>query len=155
MAVYGARVAPKACDLSRFQEAQDEHGTYERALAELRAGHKVSHWMWFVFPQISGLGQSAMSQRYAIASLAEAQSYLRDPILGPRLIECRSALLGLVGLSAEEILGVTDAAKLRSSITLFARADPGNALFAQVLERYFDGVLDPATLARLGNGTGR
>jgi uncharacterized protein (DUF1810 family) len=152
--MYGARVSSAARDLSRFQRAQDEHGIYERALSELHAGHKLSHWMWFVFPQISGLGRSEMSRRYAISSLSEAQAYLRHPILGPRLIECTSALLGISGLSAEEILGVTDAAKLRSCMTLFAGAEPGNALFAQVLERYFDGVLDPATLTRLGNGTG-
>ena len=105
--------------------------------------------MWFVFPQIAGLGQSAMSRRYAIASLHEAEEYLRHPILGPRLIECTRVLLGLQGLSAEQILGTIDAVKLRSSMTLFTRADPSNALFTRTLERYFGGTMDAATLRRL------
>lgn len=136
-------------DLARFQEAQDRRAIYVRALAELRAGRKASHWMWFVFPQIVGLGQSAMSQRYAIASLAEAEAYLHHAILGARLIECTDALLRLNGLSAEQIFGATDATKLRSCMTLFACVDPSNALFGQALERYFDAQRDPATLARL------
>lgn len=133
-------------DLERFVAAQDEGGTYERALAELRAGRKTSHWMWFVFPQIAGLGQSAMSRRYAIASLEEARAYLAHPVLGPRLVECSRALLEHDGVSAREILGEIDAVKLRSSMTLFARADPGEPVFAQVLERYFDGEEDEATV---------
>ncbi|MGN6216556.1 MAG: DUF1810 domain-containing protein [Solirubrobacterales bacterium] len=108
--------------LRRFVEAQDQGGTYARALAELRAGRKTSHWIWFVFPQIAGLGQSAMSQRYAIGSMEEAQAYLEHPVLGPRLVECARALLGHEGLSARQILGEIDAVKLRSSMTLFARA---------------------------------
>jgi uncharacterized protein (DUF1810 family) len=149
--------------LERFVEAQDQGGTYERALAELRAGRKTSHWMWFVFPQIAGLGQSEMSRRYAIDSLEEAQAYLDHPVLGPRLVECAQALLGHEGLSAEEIMGGIDAVKLRSSMTLFARAaqlaSPRQPLyrtgsrglddlgiFEQVLERYFGGEPDPATL---------
>jgi uncharacterized protein (DUF1810 family) len=136
-------------DLRRFLEAQDEAGTYERALTELRAGSKTSHWMWFVFPQLTGLGRSAMSRTYAIASLAEAQAYLDHPVLGPRLRECAGALLGVAGSSAAEILGGIDALKLHSSMTLFARAAPGEPLFRQVLDRYYEGELDEATEQRL------
>jgi len=135
--------------LRRFVEAQDEAGTYERALAELRAKRKTSHWMWFVFPQLAGLGQSAMSRTYAIGSLDEARAYLDHPVLGPRLRECADALLGVAGKTAAEILGGIDALKLHSSMTLFARAAPGEPLFHQVLERYFDGELDEATERRL------
>ena len=134
-------------DLERFVAAQDSGGTYERALAELRAGRKASHWMWFVFPQIAGLGQSEMSRRYAIASLEEAREYLEHPVLGPRLIECSEALLTHEGKSAAEILGEIDATKLRSSMTLFARA--GGEVFEQVLERYFEGEPDPETERRV------
>ena len=147
--MYVAPVATAPAELARFLEAQDGRATYAQALSELQAGHKSSHWMWFVFPQISGLGHSAMSRRYAIASLREAEEYLRHPILGPRLIECTNVLLELNGLSAEQILGAIDAIKLCSSMTLFARADPGNALFTQALERYFAGTMDAATLRRL------
>jgi uncharacterized protein (DUF1810 family) len=109
--------------LERFVRAQDADGVYQRALAELRAGRKRSHWMWFVFPQLAGLGHSQMAQRYAIASLAEAKRYLAHPVLGPRLRECAQALLDLHGApSAAEILGEIDALKLRSSMTLFSRA---------------------------------
>ncbi len=134
--------------LERFVEAQDEGGTYERALAELRAGRKTSHWMWFVFPQIEGLGQSPMSRAYAIASLDEASAYLDHPVLGPRLRQCAQALLdlGSDAGSAAQILGGIDAVKLRSSMTLFARADP---LFQRVLERYFGGEADEETERRL------
>jgi len=131
-------------DLQRFVDAQDANGTYERALAELRAGRKTSHWMWFVFPQIAGLGQSEMSRRYAIASLEEARAYLEHPVLGPRLVECAEALLPHEGKSAEEILGGIDATKLRSSMTLFARAGD-HQVFARVLERFYDGRPDAAT----------
>lgn len=137
-------------DLQRFVEAQDGGGTYERALAELRQGRKTSHWMWFVFPQVAGLGQSEMSHHYAIDSLAEARAYLDHPILGPRLVESSEALLAHQGISAEQILGGIDATKLRSSMTLFARADPQAEVFQQVLDRYFDGEADVATDARLG-----
>jgi uncharacterized protein (DUF1810 family) len=135
--------------LRRFVQAQDETGTYARALAELRAGRKTSHWMWFVFPQLAGLGRSAMSRTYAIASLAEAEAYLGHPVLGPRLRECAEALLGVSGKSAATILGGVDALKLHSSMTLFARAAPGEPLFRQVLDRYYDGELDEATERRL------
>ena len=144
-----ATVSTAPAELARFLEAQDERATYEQALSELQAGRKSSHWMWFVFPQISGLGYSAMSRRYAISSLHEAQAYLRHPILGPRLLECTNVLLGLHGLSVEQILGAIDALKLRSCMTLFARADPSNVLFKQALERYFEGTMDAATLRRL------
>jgi uncharacterized protein (DUF1810 family) len=137
-------------DLQRFVEAQDDGGTYERALAELREGRKTSHWMWFVFPQIAGLGQSQMSRRYAISDLEEARAYTAHPVLGPRLLECCHALLSHRGRSAEQILGGIDAVKLRSSMTLFARADPAAKVFREVLERYFDGEADAATDARLG-----
>ncbi len=136
--------------LQRFVQTQDEGGTYERALAELRAGHKTSHWMWFVFPQIAGLGQSSMSVRYSISSLEEARAYLAHRVLGTRLRECAAALMALpADVSAGEVLGGIDAVKLRSSMTLFGRAAPEEALFAEVLERYFDGESDPATEERL------
>lgn len=132
-------------DLQRFIDAQNGEESFIRALAELRAGHKTSHWMWFVLPQIAGLGQSEMSRRYAITSLEEARAYLSHPVLGPRLVECAQALLSHRGKSAREILGEIDAIKLRSSMTLFARADPDQPLFQQVLERYFDGEADAST----------
>ncbi|MDQ2630369.1 MAG: DUF1810 domain-containing protein [Actinomycetota bacterium] len=131
--------------LQRFLDAQDEGGTNERALAELRAGRKTSHWMWFVFPQRAGLGQSEMSRRYAIASPAEARAYAEHPVLGQRLVECAEALLAHEGKSAQEILGAVDAVKLRSSMTLFAGVAPDQPAFARVLERYFDGEPDEST----------
>jgi uncharacterized protein (DUF1810 family) len=133
-----------AGNLQRFVNGQDNDGTYERPLAELRAGRKVSHWMWFVFPQRAGLGQSAISREYAIGSPEEARAYVEHPVLGPRLIESAEALLTHEGSSAEEIMGGIDAVKLRSSMTLFARAAPEQAVFAQVLDRYFEGAADPA-----------
>ena len=136
-------------DLGRFVAAQDDGGTYERALAELRRGRKTSHWMWFVFPQIAGLGQSEMARAYAIRSLEEARAYLAHPVLGPRLLECTRALAALEGRSAEDVLGPVDAMKLRSSMTLFAAAAPQEPLFQTVLEAFFDGREDPATLERL------
>jgi uncharacterized protein (DUF1810 family) len=137
-------------ELERFRLAQDAGGTYQRALAELRAGRKRSHWMWFVFPQLAGLGQSETSRRYAISSLDEARDYLADPVLGVRLRDCAAALLEHDGLSAELMLGAIDAVKLRSSMTLFARADPAEALFALVLKRFYGGEEDAATVALLG-----
>lgn len=136
-------------DLERFVTAQDEGGTYERALGELRSGRKRSHWVWFVFPQIAGLGSSPMAREYAIGSRAEAGAYLEHPVLGPRLGECVRALLAIEVGSAEAILGEIDAVKLRSSMTLFARANPGEPLFQQVLDRYFEGATDPETERRL------
>ena len=131
--------------LERFVAAQDASETYERAIAEMRQGRKTSHWMWFVFPQIAGLGRSATSRMYAISSLAEARAYLAHPVLGPRLAECAEIVCGVEGRSAEQIFGGIDAQKLRSSATLFARADPATQVFQRVLDQYFDGVPDPAT----------
>ena len=126
-----------------FVSAQD--GVWPAVLDELRAGRKTSHWMWFVFPQIAGLGRSPMAQRYALAGADEAREYLAHPVLGPRLRECCELLLGHTGLSAFDIFGGIDAIKLRSSMTLCARAT-GEPRFQQVLDRYFDGEPDRATL---------
>lgn len=136
--------------LQRFVDAQDDDGTYESALRELRDGRKRSHWMWFIFPQLAGLGQSPTSRRYAISSLEEARAYVEHPVLGPRLEECARALLQRTGGSARDIFGGIDAMKLRSSMTLFHRADPDNALYSEVLDRYFGGELDSATDRLLG-----
>jgi uncharacterized protein (DUF1810 family) len=132
-------------ELERFVAAQDQGGTYEAAVTELRSGRKRSHWMWFVFPQIAGLGQSPMSTRYAVSSLDEARAYLAHPVLGPRLVECARILTGLRIWSPQDVFGGIDAMKLRSSMTLFARADPANPVFQEVLDGYFAGVADPAT----------
>jgi len=137
---------PDPFNLTRFTDAQN--GVYERAVAELRRGQKTSHWMWFMFPQIAGLGLSTTSRQYAINSLAEAQAYLAHPVLGPRLRECASILVH-ASRTAEQIFGGIDALKLRSSMTLFQRAGPGESVFGQVLDQYFDGSEDPATLERL------
>jgi uncharacterized protein (DUF1810 family) len=146
-------------DLERFVAAQDAGGpgnsVFEQALAELRRGRKTSHWIWFVFPQIAGLGQSPTSRRYAISSLAEAQAYLRHPVLGPRLAEAARTLIDHPGTDAAQIFGGLDAQKLRSSMTLFRRADPdggpGNGgLYGRVLTQYFGGGEDPATDDLLG-----
>jgi uncharacterized protein (DUF1810 family) len=134
-------------DLERFVDAQD--GTYHGALAELRAGRKTGHWIWFVFPQITGLGRSEMSRHYAIASLDEARAYLAHPVLGSRLRECAAALLGTTGPSADEVLGSIDAVKVRSSMTLFLRAAPEEPLFREVLDRFYGGRTDDATDAIL------
>ena len=136
-------------DLERFVRAQDDGLTFDHAVAELRRGRKTSHWMWFVFPQIAGLGQSPMSQRFAISSLAQAQAYLRHPVLGPRLIQCARILAERNDGSAQQIFGELDARKLQSSMTLFARAAPDEPVFRDVLDRYFDGVPDSATDQRL------
>ena len=147
--------------LERFVAAQDRHGTYDRALAELRAGAKHSHWMWFVFPQLAGLGSSAMAREYAISSAAEARAYLDHPVLGARLRECARTVADTRGSSAERIFGPVDAMKLRSSMTLFAAAagtlttstdqpgEPGGAVFRAVLDTFFGGVPDEATVTRL------
>jgi uncharacterized protein (DUF1810 family) len=137
-------------DLDRFVRAQDDRGTYDRALAELRAGRKTSHWMWFVFPQVAGLGRSGTAQAYAISGLAEAQAYLAHDVLGARLRECCRALLDLEDTSAERVLGSVDAMKLRSSMTLFARAAPEEPLFTDVLDRFLDGEPDERTIELLG-----
>jgi uncharacterized protein (DUF1810 family) len=135
--------------LGRFVAAQDAGSSYEQAIAELRQGSKASHWMWFVFPQIAGLGHSPTSRLYAISSLAEARAYLTHPVLGPRLAECAEIVCGVQGRSAEQIFGGIDALKLRSSATLFALADPATQVFQRVLDQYFDGVPDPATEERV------
>jgi uncharacterized protein (DUF1810 family) len=136
--------------LERFVDAQDDGGTYGRALSELRAGRKTSHWMWFVFPQIAGLGRSPTAQHYALDSLGDARAYLEHPVLGPRLLECARALTELPERDPAAVLGGTDAMKLRSSMTLFARADPGEPVFTRVLDQYFEGAPDEATDRILG-----
>jgi uncharacterized protein (DUF1810 family) len=139
--------AHRVFDLERFVEAQA--GVHEQALAELRAGRKASHWMWFVFPQLLGLGRSPIAQRYGIVSLDEAKAYLAHPLLGVRLREVAAAILEGPGADAEQILGPIDAIKLRSSMTLFQRAAPGEPVFRAVLDRFFGGVEDPATVELL------
>jgi uncharacterized protein (DUF1810 family) len=136
-------------DLQRFIDAQERDGCFERALGELRVGRKLTHWMWFVFPQVEGLGRSSTSRYYALSGLDEARAYLRHEVLGPRLLECVRVLAELDGVQAEEILGPLDALKLRSSMTLFLRADPGQPLFRAALDRYFAGRTDGATEALL------
>jgi uncharacterized protein (DUF1810 family) len=131
--------------LNRFVAAQDADRIYDLALEELRRGRKTSHWMWFVFPQIAGLGHSAMSQRFSLSSLEEAKAYLKHPVLGPRLNECTEVVAESVGRSAEQIFGAVDAQKLQSSMTLFMRTSPDNPHFKEVLQLYFDGQPDPAT----------
>ena len=138
---------PDPFRLERFVEAQ--RPVYQDVLAELRAGRKRTHWMWFIFPQISGLGRSAIAQRFAIASLDEARAYLAHPVLGPRLRECAAAVLAIEGRSATDIFGEPDDRKLRSSLTLFARAAPDEPIFSECLRRYFGGTEDPETIARL------
>lgn len=133
--------------LARFVAAQQ--GTYDQAVAELRRGRKTGHWIWYVFPQIAGLGMSPASQRYAIGSLDEARAYLEHPVLGARLIEAASVLLGNTDSTAEQILGELDAMKVRSSMTLFQRAEPDESVFGRVLDRFFEGIPDAETLRRL------
>jgi uncharacterized protein (DUF1810 family) len=140
-------------DLQRFLDAQDAGGTYERALTELQRGRKSTHWMWFVFPQLAGLGASPTARHYAIQSLDEARAYLAHPVLGARLRECAAVVLTAdSGRSSDDIFGSIDALKLRSSMTLFARADPAESIFVRVLERFYDAQADSSTDALL---TGR
>jgi uncharacterized protein (DUF1810 family) len=134
-------------DLSRFLQAQEMN--YERALAEIRSGRKSSHWMWYIFPQIEGLGRSAMSKRYAIKGIAGAKAYLGHPLLGPRLIQCVEAALDVEGKSAQEIFGSPDDMKLRSCATLFACETPSPSRFDRLIEKYFAGVRDQETLRLL------
>lgn len=142
-------------ELKRFVDAQDRGGTYEAALAELRSGRKRSHWMWFVFPQVTGLGRSDTARFYALADLDETARYLAHPVLGPRLVECALVLLSLPGSDPVAVFGATDAQKLRSSMTLFAHAHAhasggyGHATFKAVLDKYFKGAEDEATLSRI------
>lgn len=135
--------------LQRFVIAQDRDGTYDRAVDELRRGSKESHWMWFVFPQIAGLGQSTTSKQFAISSLDEAKAYLLHAVLGPRLIECTELVAKTPGSDPEEIFGEIDAVKLHSSMTLFLRAAPNEPRFQQILDQYFDGQPDAATAQRV------
>jgi uncharacterized protein (DUF1810 family) len=137
-------------DLSRFEAAQDP--LIERVLGELHAGEKRSHWMWFVFPQLAGLGHSPMARRYAIMSLDEARAYLAHSRLGPRLIECTGLVNAVEGRSVHEIFGSPDDMKFRSSMTLFSRAAPDEAAFREALDRYFGGEEDPRTVDLLGAG---
>lgn len=134
-------------DLNRFLTAQED--VYDDALAELRAGRKRSHWMWFIFPQFEGLGFSATSQHFAIRSAAEGRAYLEHPVLGPRLVECAEAVLAVEGRSAREIFGSPDDLKLKSSATLFASVSPDGSVFHRLLEKYFDGQPDQRTLELL------
>ena len=134
-------------NLQRFVDAQIS--TYATALSELKSGAKRSHWIWFIFPQVDGLGFSAMSKRYAINGLDEARAYLAHPVLGPRLRECADAVLMVDGKTAMQIMGSPDDLKLRSSMTLFAHVSDEGSVFHQVLDKYFDGVADEATLRRI------
>ena len=136
-------------DLERFVTAQDSGGTYDSALRELRSGRKGGHWMWFVFPQVAGLGRSATAQRYALAGVSEAVAYLAHPVLGRRLRECSRVLTELPTGDPVEVLGGVDAQTLHSSMTIFARAAPEEPVFRRVLEQYFDGTLDEGTLSRI------
>jgi uncharacterized protein (DUF1810 family) len=131
-------------NLHRFLDAQER--VYDTVLAELRAGRKASRWIWFIFPQIAGLGHSGMAQRFAIGSLDEAKAYLQHPILGPRLRTCTQLVLDVNGRSAEEVLGYPDNLKFRSCMTLFLTAATDNALFKDALLKYFDGKPDQSTL---------
>jgi uncharacterized protein (DUF1810 family) len=131
-------------NLNRFVQAQ-EHD-YDRPLSEIKNGRKQSHWMWYVFPQIDGLGASSTSKHYSIKSLAEAEAYLCHPVLGPRLVECAEAVLQVEGKSASEIFGFPDDMKLRSCATLFAQASPAGSVFDRLLAKYFRGQPDPNTL---------
>ncbi len=130
-------------DLERFVEAQE--GVYEGVLRELRAGRKTGHWIWFIFPQLAGLGRSETSRFYGIASLDEARAYLDHPVLGPRLRECVGAVLATSGATPDQIFGSLDAMKVRSSMTLFHLAAPDEPSFGEVLERFYGGTTDAAT----------
>jgi uncharacterized protein (DUF1810 family) len=134
-------------DLQRFVDAQNP--VYDRVRAELQEGRKQSHWMWFIFPQIAGLGSSPLVRRFAISSLSEAAAFLEHPILGPRLAECTRLVNLIEGRSIEQIFGRPDDLKFRSSMTLFARASADNQVFVDALQKHFDGEFDPATLERL------
>lgn len=136
-------------ELARFLAAQA--GCYAQVLDELAAGEKRSHWMWFVFPQLAGLGASPMARRYALSGLAEARAYLGHPTLGARLRECTARVLAVQGCSAHEIFGSPDDLKLRSCLTLFARASPGDRVFGETLEKYFGGEPDPLTVELLSS----
>ncbi len=139
-------------NLSRFVQAQADD--YEQALTEIRRGRKHSHWMWYIFPQFDGLGFSSTSRWYSIKSVAEAEAYLRHPVLGLRLVECAEAVLGVEGRSAFEIFGSPDDMKLRSCATLFARVSPAGSVFDRLLEKFYGGERDGKTLRLLGIDSG-
>lgn len=136
-------------DLARFIEAQ--RGSYDQALAELTAGEKRSRWMWFIFPQLAGLGTSAMAQHYAISGLDEARAYLRHPVFGERLRTCTAAVNAITGRTAHQVFGSPGDMKFRSSMTLFGRADPAGPAFKEALGRYYGSAEDPRTLGLLGD----
>jgi uncharacterized protein (DUF1810 family) len=136
-------------NLHRFMAAQAQ--TYDGAIGELRRGRKTGHWIWYIFPQLAGLGRSGNSQFYGITSLAEARAYLDHPVLGPRLRACVEAVNRHEGRTAREIFGEIDALKFRSSMTLFAEAAPSESLFSNALNKYYDRVRDPLTLGELDN----
>jgi uncharacterized protein (DUF1810 family) len=135
-------------NLSRFVQAQED--VYAEALAEIKSGRKQSHWMWFIFPQFEGLGFSSTSRRFSIKSLAEAEAYLQHPTLGPRLLECCEAALGVEGRSALEVFGSPDDMKLWSCATLFVCVSPAGSVFDRVLDKYFEGQRDDRTLRLIG-----
>jgi len=143
-----SRDADDPYDLSRFLQAQQDD--YERALSEIKSGRKQTHWMWYIFPQFQGLGFSSTAQHYAIKSIDEARAYLDHPALGPRLVECAEAALGVDGKSAREIFGSPDDLKLRSCATLFACVSPLNSVFTRLLSKYYGGRHDDKTLGLLG-----
>jgi len=138
--------------LEHFVAAQDR--VYAEVTAELRAGRKQTHWMWFIFPQLTGLGRSPMAERYGLADLTAARAYLAHAVLGPRLRSCTKLVNAVAGRTAHEIFGSPDDLKFRSSMTLFARADPAEPAFRAALDRYYGGSEDPRTLARLGDAAG-
>lgn len=140
-------MSPDPFDLQRFVDAQER--VFVAAIGELRVGRKRGHWMWFVFPQLKGLGRSSTSQEYGIGSLEEARAYLAHPILGPRVLECFAAVNAVSGRSAKEIFGFPDDVKFRSCATLFHLADPAEPAFLQAIEKYYGGILDPVTVERL------
>jgi uncharacterized protein (DUF1810 family) len=134
-------------DLDRFVQAQN--GVYDQALAEIRSGRKQTHWMWFVFPQLAGLGSSPMARTYAMQNLDEAREYLKHPLLGARLRECAEAVVSVSGKSAHEIFGSPDDLKLRSCATLFARVSPENSVFHRIIRQYYRGEPDEKTIRLL------
>ena len=146
----GAPGSADPYDLTRFVLGQELN--YEDARSEIRNGRKRSHWMWYIFPQYQGLGSSPTSRRYAIKSMAEASAYLQHPILGPRLLECAEAALGVTGRSAHELFGSPDDMKLQSCATLFASVSPPGSVFERLLQKYFDDTGDEKTLSLLGSG---
>lgn len=149
MADPGATTAADPYGLSRFVQAQES--AYDQALSEIRSGRKRSHWMWYIFPQYDGLGSSATAERFAIKSVAEAEAYLRHPVLGPRLMECAEAALAVDGQTASDVFGYPDDLKLRSCATLFACISPSGSVFERLLDKYFQGERDDRTVHLTGS----